>query len=93
MAGRWNRGRSDGDSDPCTRDSRLREREYNTEDLKGYDEGDGTVDGNVVRGVLIDLMTTSLKGDVERQGDQECRVVDVNFGGAGIVISVPGFWN
>ena len=70
MTWRRYRGRTEGDSDPCTGYSRFREREDDTKDPKSDNEGDGAVDGDVSGCVLVDLAAPSPEGDVERQGDQ-----------------------
>ena len=64
------RGRAVGDSDPCTRYSHFREQENDTKDPEGNDEGDGAVDSDVSRCVLVDLVAPSPEGDVECQSDQ-----------------------
>ena len=61
---RRDRGRTDGDLNPCTGYSHFRERENDTKDPEGNNEGDGTVDGNVSGCVLIDLTAPSPEGDV-----------------------------
>ena len=64
MTWRRYRGRTEGDSDPCTWYSRFREREDDTKDPKGNDKGDGTVNGDVGGCVLVNLTAPSPEGDV-----------------------------
>ena len=64
MTWRRDRGRTEGDSDPYTGYSRFRERENDTKDPEGNDEGDGTVNSDVSGCVLVDLAAPSPEGDV-----------------------------
>ena len=64
MTWRRDRGRTEGDSDPCTGYSRFGERENDTKDPEGNNEGDGAVDSDVSGCVLVDLAAPSPEGDV-----------------------------